>query len=431
MLDAERTSSVQSSSPLASELPRFLHRLRTMSDLYRSKLADVDIDAVVDLDRFREAVPLMSKADTLADQRAAPPFGTILSVDPVDVRQVHLTSGTTGFGQEAFALAADDVDAIGDAWSPLFDRAGLRPGDSAVVLYPVTFLAVSRSLLEAGRRLDVVMLPLSGVDRSIVAKVIDRLRPAAIIGRAAAVTLVADAYESEFGDASSSSIRAVLSAGLGPGQSAALEKRFGAAIFEYYGCSQIGTVAGGTCNDHGTNVPVIHLEHERWLFEVLDPATGSPVGDGEEGELVVTTPRRVASPLLRFRMGDRVLLRADCPCGRGWGIEVGSVGRYDDMVKIRGNNVWPTQVDEAVLLHPAVRDYRAAKTVDPRGIDGLAIVVATGASEPDRSAILAGLRTSVKRHTNVTPMVRFVDALPDPGLKPRRWVSETELEGMQ
>ena len=143
-----------------------------------------------------------------------------------------------------------------------------------------------------------------------------------------------------------------------------IEALWGCRLQEGYGSTQCAGFGGSTCAD-GAITPrgergLMHLFEWETLFEVIDPATLDPVRSGETGELVVTNLSIEGSPVIRFRTGDsaRFISHQDTGSGRAWNaIECGTIGRFDDMLKIRGNNVWPSAIDAAVFSFGEVGEY--------------------------------------------------------------------------
>jgi phenylacetate-CoA ligase len=188
---------------------------------------------------------------------------------------------------------------------------------------------------------------------------------------------------------------------------------WGIKLHETYGSTQTGgTCTAGTCRHGaipGSQRGRMHLFEWSVFYEVLDPATGEPVGPGEEGELYVTTLDREASATLRFASGDRVrwLPWNECSCGLPFdSIEAGTVGRLDDMLKIKGMNVWPSAVDEIMFSHAEIVDYRATVTVTDRG--RTAVVVAIAFSDnlipagEARQAFMATLSDELRQRIGIT-----------------------------
>lgn len=405
---------------------RLVERLATNA-FYAPRLAAAGIrdGRLRSLDQWRD-IPLTDKSEMLADQETHPPYGSRLGVSPGDIRQTHLTSGTSGFGQEVFALSAADEHASGRTWTPTFDVLGLRPGELFVTFYPINFLAYGRSLMEAGRVTGVQVMSLAGVDRSLALALMRRLHPQVIGTRPALLYLLADELTSEgigLRDAFPA-LRGIVASGVAPiSRVTEIQESWGTTVHEVYGSSQAAGIIAATGPAGaapGGNAGVLEIVDDLFIVEFLDPDTLEAVEEGS-AEVVLTCLGRDASPLVRFRTRDRVDV---VPPGDGRasaGIRVGSIGRFDDMCKVRGNNVWPEQLDESVLSHPLVRDYRCEIALDARSVDVMRIFVLSERG-PLNAPELDDLRRRVKVATNVTPTIDLVDSLPDPGPKPRRLV---------
>jgi phenylacetate-CoA ligase len=197
---------------------------------------------------------------------------------------------------------------------------------------------------------------------------------------------------------------------------------WGAKLHEMYGSSQMGSVVASTCErglPEGTR-GVLHVHDWATIVEVLDPETSEPVAPGEEGELVLTPFYRRATPLLRYRTGDRVryLPPGSCPCGRPTiGIESGTISRYDDMFKIKLKNIWASEVDQVILDELGAREYQANIYLDDRGREQVAVTVfGGGVAAPDVSD---ALRRAFGINFHVTAAAA-ADA-PVFDVKPKRW----------
>lgn len=277
--------------------------------------------------------------------------------------------------------------------------------------------------------MGVPVIPLAGVDRSVALSMMRRLQPAGIGARPALFRLIAE-------DLAADGLRprdvlpgmkGLLCSGISPATALQEEEDWGATVHELYGSSQAAGIAAVTGRRGAVpdGLPGVMrcLEHH-YLVEAVDPDSLEPVEEGE-AELLLTCLDRVASPFIRYRTRDRVEV---VPPGSYesdlalLGIRVGTVGRWDDMLKIRGNNVWPSQLDEALLGHPAVMDYRAEVVLDHRGVDVMTVTVRTSAEFAARKQLVVDLRSRVKVATNVSPTVGFDPAMPPPALKPQRLI---------
>ncbi|MCW2499654.1 MAG: coenzyme synthetase [Frankiales bacterium] len=406
---------------------RLLERVRT-NPFYGPRYAGTGLAPDdPDLLALWRSLPLVDKADVLADQRAHPPYGTRLGVGVQDVREIHLTSGTSGFGQEAFALTEEDLAVSGSTWGRPLAALGLRPGELFATMYPITFLCYGRSLLQGAAQAGTPVVSLAGADTQLAVSLMEGLQPVGIGARPAFLKLAEESLAARdlLPRDAFPKLRGVVCSGLTATAVAATEQLWDARVHEVYGASQAGGIIAATGPEgavlDGAAALMYGIE-EHFLLEVVDPQTLEPVREGE-GEVVLTCLDRLASPIVRYRTRDRVTVVApgtEDNASPYQAIRVGSIGRYDDMLKIRGNNVWPQQLEEALLGHPAIADFQAEVTLDGRGVDVLAVQVrrCDGGAAPD--ALWDEVRRRVKRATNVTPKVQDRPDLPPPDVKPRR-----------
>jgi phenylacetate-CoA ligase len=177
---------------------------------------------------------------------------------------------------------------------------------------------------------------------------------------------------------------------------------------------------------------VLHVMEHAFLAEVVDPATGRPVAAGQRGELVLTTLARAASPLLRYRTGDLVQPRCapeqtdapPCACGRvELALEGGILGRTDDMVIVRGVNLYPAAVDEVLRRFPEVVEYQV-QVRQPQGLAELTLELEPAPGCADPAALAARVQAELQAVFALRVPVTFVPpgTLPRFELKARRWV---------
>lgn len=385
----------------------------------------IALESMTDL----QAIPFCSKADILKDEAEDPPYGTRLCVSREQIRQTHLTSGTSGFGQEAFALSASDLDASGDTWLPMFAAMGLTPGNLVATFYPVTFLAYGLSIVEGARRAGLQLTSLAGIDRGLAATIMQRLGVSAIGTRPAMLQALAQDLE-PLGltpRAAFPNLKGIVASGVLPPLIPSIEDLWGVPVHEVYGSSQAMGIIAHTQSDGAApngEAGWMTVLGDQFIVETLHPETMSAVDEGE-AELILTCLHRTASPIIRFRTMDKAEIRR-LSDGTVL-IRVGSISRVDDMCKIRGNNVWPSQIDNALLVHPDVDDYICVLVKDARDIDHMRIRVQV--SEERRSAQLGfDLTSRVKAATNVTPEIEFVDRIVHESIKPKRLIDNRQDE---
>jgi phenylacetate-CoA ligase len=195
----------------------------------------------------------------------------------------------------------------------------------------------------------------------------------------------------------------------------AAQEFWGIRLTEVYGSTQ-GAFAV-TCEHgvrRGSERGSMHNPDWDLLLEVVDPSTGAPVAPGETGEAIITTLVREASPTIRFRTGDlvRLLPHDGCPCGRQTvAIEAGTIGRLDDMIKVKGMNIWPAAVDSVIFAAREVEDYNAEVTIGDGGRETVTLRVALrpDLSPDDGAEVLRGrLGRELHAVTNVSMDIAFV-----------------------
>jgi phenylacetate-CoA ligase len=442
----ERMTRTELDGLLIAKLRRQLERAWGGNAFYRRKMegARVRPEEIRSLDDFRR-IPLSTKEEFLADQQAAPPFGSRLGVPREHVVLVNLTGGTSGKGQEVYGRTQHDVAVQGFLHCLPWYMAGLRPGQMALNCVPAGGLTTGGWGPPEGFRIAGATAVHAGGALGTDAKV-DLLarfqelhfiyastnymhtlteafrrrgiRPAELLPMMRGIFIVAEGYPAEW-------VRGI-------------EDAWQCRVHEGYGSTQGAGFVCSTC-EHGAvrgdgRRGLMHVFEWLNYAEVIDPETGVPVGPGEEGEIVLTNLDIQGSPVIRFATRDkgRWFPHDACDCGRPWHcIEAGGVGRYDDMLKIRGNNVWPLTVDQVIFAHPEIAEYTGRVYVDDAGRTEVELRLALKSEAPDieapqRERLLAAIRDEIKERTNVLMQLRMVALtdLPQFLYKARRWTDE-------
>lgn len=388
------------------------------------------------LAEFRDIVPFQSKADLLVAQgqlmteQVARPGSQVVSM--------HMTSGTTGLGQEVHPLTKLDVEAMGSTWVYQAHWAGMNLGDSIFYTFPVGMQTGGLSSFSMADRMASRFFQ-TGIYAT--EKKVDYLltyKPDALIISPAYLTRLQAVFEERGLDPRQvlPNFKAIFIAGESYSEEWARRALdfWGATISEWYGLMQGGLNLCFSCEGGilpGGQRGHLHTMEHRALVEVLHPGTNQPVEPGEEGELVATTLFREAFPILRFRTGDRVRLMPPCACGRPlMSIQAGTVARYDDMMKIRGQNLWPDAVDKIVFSSGEIEEYSGLVFVDREGRETVEVAVefkpALALGEAGRSQRVAAISTEINQKLNVRMEVREAPylTLPRFEFKTRRWTDE-------
>jgi phenylacetate-CoA ligase len=297
------------------------------------------------------SLPLTDKAEIRATITAEHPFGTHFAAGESEIVRIHSTSGTTGV-PSYIPLTAQDLDNWITGSSRSYAASGLGPGMRVITTYNAGPFAAGAALASFDR-IGACHIPMATGNTERVLMAIERLKPDAVVATPSYAS-----YLAETGDVRGSSVTKVLVAGEPgggePSFRAALEEAWGARVTEAMGIGDIGVSLWGEC----THQDGMHLGAYGFVHpELIDPDTEQAVEmtDGATGELVLTHLRHRAAPLLRFRTRDHVQVRTSpCPCGRT-GPRIRCLGRTDDMLIVRGVNVFPSAVREVVgTFVPAV-----------------------------------------------------------------------------
>ena len=301
-------------------------------------------------------LPLTEKDELRATRTPESPIGEHLCAAPAEIVRIYSTSGTTG-EPSYVPLTAEDLESWVTGSARSYAASGVVRGQRIVSTYNAGPF-VAGAALAAFDRIGLCHVPVGTGQTERLVLAIEQLRPEAVVLTPSYAAHLLDWAATRDVDLHASSVERVLVAGEPgggePAFRARLEAGWGAQVTEAMGIGDIGVSLWGECEEQaGMHLGARGLVHA----ELIDPGTGAPVEleDGAAGELVLTHLRHRAAPLLRFRTRDHVLVsRGTCACGRT-APRVRCVGRTDDMLIVRGVNVFPSAVREVVSeFAPAV-----------------------------------------------------------------------------
>jgi phenylacetate-CoA ligase len=307
-------------------------------------------------------LPLTSKAELVADQHQHPPFGSTLSEPLTHYVRLHQTSGTTTGQPLRWLDTPENWLGMLEVWESVYSRLGLRPGQDRL-FFPFSFgpFLGFWTAFDAAQRLGFLTLPGGGMSSVARLRFLLELDVSVLFCTPTYALRLAEVARGEGLDLRQSAVRYVIVAGEPGGSIPAtrqlIESAFGARLIDHYGLTEVGPIALELLDRPGTLA--VHTSH--YLVEVLDPQTLLPVLPGQVGELIVTNLRRPGCPLLRYRTGDLVRPAPDSPTQWLGGI----LGRTDEMIHLRGNNVYPSALEGIIRRFDAVSEYRLE--LDHRG----------------------------------------------------------------
>jgi phenylacetate-CoA ligase len=338
------------------------HRLRDLlqailpdNRFYAAKFAGID-PATAELCRL----PLTTKAELLQDQERHPPYGTVLTYPLTRYNRMHQTSGTTTGRPLRWLDTPESWDWVLHCKDQIFRLIGMRKDDR--LFFPFSFgpFLGFWAAFAAASRAGHLVLPGGGL--SSVARLRFMLdHSATVVFCTPSYALhLAEVAAKEGVDLAKSPVRMLVVAGEPGGSIPAtrqrIESAWGARVFDHSGMTEIGPLAVECVAQPGG----LHVLEDDYIAEMIDPSSAQPVPPGQVGELVLTSLGRIGSPLIRYRTGDLVRLDVKpCPCGcRYVRLDGGILGRVDDMIHLRGNNIYPSAIEAVIRRFAEILEFR-------------------------------------------------------------------------
>lgn len=418
-MDADEIAALQ-----AERLREMLGEVLASNPFYQSKLGGFGADAPL------SSLPFTTREELEADQRAHPPYGTNLTYEPSRYVRHHQTSGSSGAPMHWLDTPESWEWWLG-CWFEIFAGAGLAREDRFFIPFSFGPFIGFWGAFDAACALGSFVLPAGGMTTPA------RVRYA--IDHGATVVCCTPTYalhmievaEREGVDLAGSAVRALIVAGEPGGSIPATRERievgWGARVFDHAGMTEMGPW-GFQCEASAADM---HLIETAFIAEVVD-RNGQTAPEGEPGELVLTNLGRWGSPLIRYRTGDQVrLVRGRCECGRWFArVSGGILGRVDDMIVVRGNNVFPSAIEGVIRSFPEVAEFRMT-VIDRPALSELEVEIepAVGAGGDGEATALADrVQVALQDRFHFRSRVRAVGsgALPRFELKARRFSRRSE-----
>jgi phenylacetate-CoA ligase len=413
----------------AQRLETLIALVYDRSPFYRRKL---DVAGVVRqslrLPDDLAALPLTTKGELVADQEVHPPWGTVLTEEIERYTRYNQTSSTTGRPLR-WPDTNDSWQWMLECWKAVYRAARVGAADRILFAFSFGPFLGFWTAFDAAWQIGAHAVPAGGMSSQQRLALIAAVSPTVVCCTPTyALRLAEVASELHRGGAflSRSSVRAVIVAGE-PGGSIPstrqrIEEAWGARVIDQHGLTEVGPVSFECWESPGS----LHVNEAEFICEVLDPVSLVPVQDGQPGELVLTNLGRTASPVIRYRTGDVVVRNsAPCACGRTFArLEGGIKARTDDMVNIRGVNVYPTAIEAVVRSFTEVTEFRSTVS-QANAMRSLSIEVEVAAGI-DSAATAKRLGQQLREALGLTMPVQIVPegTLPRFEMKARRFVVE-------
>lgn len=384
--------------------------------------AAVDLAAIRSVDNLH-LLPTCEKHELIEDQAAHPPYGSNLTFPASGYSRLHQTSGTTGQPLR-WLDTPTSWNWLMDCWAQIYRMIGLTPEDR--LAFPFSFgpFLGFWAAFDGANRLGNLCLAGGGMSSQARLSLILDNQATVVCCTPTYALRLAEVAEHEHLELANSAVRALIVAGEPGGSIAAtrerIESAWGARVFDHWGMTELGALAVECVENRGG----LHILETECIAEIVKPGTAEHVAPGQMGELLITNLGRTGSPLIRYRTGD--LVEADtqpCPCGRNLlRLRGGILCRVDDMITIRGNNVFPSTLESILRRFDEIAEFRITLE-SHRSMQHLKIEI-----EPINTAVDAGLSKRVahqiKDRLNFQAEVITVaqGALPRFEMKGRRFV---------
>jgi phenylacetate-CoA ligase len=360
-----------------------------------------DLKSLSDLDQF----PFTTKADL----RDAYPFG-LFAVPRSQVIRLHASSGTTG-KPTVVGYTRADLDMWADVMARSIHAAGGRPGDLVHNTYGYGLFTGGLGFHYGAERLGCSVIPMSGGQTEKQVQIISDFGPKIICCTPSYLLTLADGFAGQGIDPASTSLKIALAGGepCTREMRAAIEARMNLDVVECYGLSEI--IGPGVAMECLETKDGLTIWEDHFYPEIIEPSTGEVLPDGEFGELVITTLTKEALPMIRYRTRDltRLLPGTARPMRRLDKF----AGRSDDMLIIRGVNLFPSQIEEMILKSPALAPHYVIEVTRPHNMDEVEVQVEMKpergeVGETARQQAAAELQHHIKSYIGISARVRVV-----------------------
>lgn len=382
-----------------------LKRLASREGFYAKKLAGVDVDAIQSQADF-EKLPFTWKGDL----REAYPLG-LQAVPDEEIVRIHSSSGTTGT-PVIIPYTKQDVD----DWAVMFERCYRAAGVTSldrIQITPGYGLWTAGIGFQAGaERLGAMAIPMGPGNTDKQLKMMVDMKATVLTATSSYALLLAEEIARRgIGDQIHLHKALIGSERWGEKMRRRIAAELGVKLYDIYGLTEVyGPGIGISCDEECG----MHYWDDYIYCEIIDPKTGEVMPDGEAGELVITTLRKEGAPLIRYRTHDMTrILPGDCKCGLAYPRIDTLIGRTDDMVKVKGVNIFPSQIDELLRdIEGASSEYQVM--IDHlNGKDIMTLFVETE-DGVDKEQLAAKIRATFKLRIGITIVVMpvFIGDLP-------------------
>ncbi len=362
MLQLETASRSLIEAHQLARLQLGLTRILPRNHFYEEKLLangeSITVEKLEDLSRL----PFTTKRELVADQETHPQFGTNLTYPLSEYIRLHQTSGTTGKPLKVLDTQ-ESWDWWADCWTTVYRAAGVTRDDIVFLAFGFGPFIGFWSAYEGAKRLGALTVPGGGMDSLQRLRAMQEVGATVLVCTPSYALRLAEVAQEHGLDVGNLSVRITIHAGE-PGASIPatrerIERAWDASAYDHAGMSEMGAFGFACSQQQG-----LHINEGEFIAEILDRHSGQPLREGQAGELVLTNLGRWGSPAIRYRTGDLVRHGGyACDCGRTFlKLPGGVLGRVDDMLIVRGVNVYPSALANVLHRFLEVAEYRIIVT---------------------------------------------------------------------
>lgn len=399
------------------QVNRQIRRLVDSGNFYGTKLREAGFQGVQSVEDFLR-LPFSHKQDL----RDAYPLG-LMAVPEEEIVRIHSSSGTTGT-PVIIPYTAKDVDDWGEMFKRCYEFAGITAKDRIQITPGYGLWTAGIGFQNGAEKLGAMAVPMGPGNTDKQLQFMVDMKTTVLAATSSYALLLAEEIEKRgIRDKVCLKKGVIGSERWGEKMRKRISTELGIELYDIYGLTEIyGPGIGINCKyDQG-----MHIWDDYVYLEIIDPATGENVPDGEFGEIVLTTLVKEGAPLIRYRTHDiSRIIPGECPCGSRFPRIDVIQGRSDDMVKFKGVNFFPKQIEEILALFPEASSEYQIRISHLEGRDTLRLYVET-TGDVDFMGLSKRLTASVKSRIGFTPLVKVVEVgvLPRSEKKTRRVIDE-------
>ena len=401
---------------------KLLRQVLENNPFYRQKFHAAGIRKSPPLSSLAD-IPFTTKAELMADHLEHPPFGTNLTF-PLDCyTRLHQTSGTTGLPMR-WLDTPESWQTYVKEWGAVYRGAGVGRGDRVYLAFSFGPFIGFWGAFDGAHALGCLAITGGGQTTEQRLAAMCNLRPTVLVCTPTYAMRLAEVARGLGIDTASMGVHTTIHAGEPgagiPATRRRIEQLWGSKAYDHVGMTEVGAYGFECRHQLGP-----HANESEYILEIIDPATGRTVEDGTRGEVVLTTLGRVGSPVIRYRTGDLAeVSRKRCACGRSFALLRGGIlGRADDMITIRGVNVFPTAMENILRRFPEVVEFQGEVVVEREMQELLLRLETDGLTAEQHQALSQRIITEMRAHLNLRPALEFVPSgsLPRAEMKSRRF----------